>query len=68
MEQLHDGLGAGRSKRGLPILIDSPGVEELRGVLWQTSPGSVREPSGPAKRRGSSLAGDALAKKRREGT
>jgi hypothetical protein len=68
VEQLHYGQGAGRSKRGLPILMDSPGVEELRGVLWQTSPGSVREPSGPAKRRGSSLAGDAMAKKRREGT
>ena len=31
------GRGAGRSARGLPIVWESPGADELRGSLWAVS-------------------------------
>ena len=58
------GQGAGRSKRGLPILWESPGAEALRGSLWQESVAEVRK----GKRRVSPLADESLAKRRSEGT
>ena len=64
------GRGAGRSARGLPIVWESPGVEsldELRGSLWAVSPSGVPGAAGPRKRRGSGLADEGVAKKRREG-
>ena len=57
------GRGAGRSARGLPIVWESPGADELRGSLWAVSPGGVQGGAGPRKRRGSGLADDGLAKK-----
>ena len=62
------GRGAGRSARGLPIVWESPGVEELRGSLWATSPGGVGGAVGLRKRKRSGLADEGLAKKRCEGT
>ena len=62
------GVGAGRSARGLPIVIDSRGADELRGALWQTSPGAVRAAGVGRGRKRSGLAEDAIAKRRREGT
>ena len=62
------GVGAGRSARGLPILIDSPVQEEMRGVVWRMSVDEVSAEERGEKRKGSMLADDRLAKKRREGT
>ena len=58
------GVGAGRSKRGLPILWESPDVEGLRGRLWEKSVAEVRM----SKRKASPLADESLAKRRKEGT
>ena len=55
------------SARGLPIVWESPGVDELRGSLWAVSPSGVPGAAGPRKRRGSGLADEGVAKKRREG-
>ena len=62
------GAGAGRSARGLPILWESPSAEDLRGRLWQQSPGAVGAAGARAKRKGSGLADEGLAKRRQEGT
>ena len=43
------GQGAGRSARGLPIVWESPGMDELRGNLWAVSPGGVQGAAGPRK-------------------
>ena len=51
--------------RGLPIVWESPGVDELCGSLWAVSPSGV--PGCGGKRRGSGLADEGVAKKRREG-
>ena len=65
-------MGAGRSARGFPafpsIVWESPDAEELRGRLWKASPGAVRREWAPAKRRGSGLADESLAKRRHEST
>ena len=58
------GGGAGRSARGLPILWESPSAEDLRGRLWQQSPGAVRSAGAQGKRRRSGLADEGLAKRR----
>jgi len=58
------GVGAGRSKRGLPIVWESPDVESLRGRLWEKSVAEVRM----SKRKVSPLADESLAKRRKEGT
>ena len=54
---------AGRSARGLPIVWESPGAEELRGSLWATSPGGVGGAVGQRKRKRSGLADEGLAKR-----
>ena len=60
--------GVGRSARGLPIVVDSPRIDELRGVLWKVSPAGVRAGESGRKRSGSMLAQEGIAKKRKEGT
>ena len=61
------GAGAGRSVRGLPILWEPPGEEELRGRRWEESPSAVRAAAGSGTKRGSALADERLAKRRKEG-
>ena len=50
------------------ILWESPLAEDLRGRLWQQSPGAVGAAGARAKRKGSGLADEGLAKRRQEGT
>jgi hypothetical protein len=60
------GAGAGRSVRGFPILWEPPGEEELRGGRWKESPSAVRAAAGGGTKRGSALADERLAKRRKE--
>ena len=55
---------ASKNARATP---HTTGADELRGSLWAVSPSGVQGAAGPRKRRGSGLADEGLAKKRKEG-
>ena len=65
------GRGRGEVREDCPSCVPvgvAASAEDLRGRLWQQSPGAVGAAGARAKRKGSGLADEGLAKRRQEGT